>query len=132
MATDFAKELAELDALDRERAASSASSGPTLPPPASGADAPVAAPEPEPLTQWERDNRMANEIGRSIWKNGNARYDPGTMNTQAHYMSDYVYDPDEVEPVDKTHFRRRDKFTNYVEAAARMKSIHGSKKKMMP
>ena len=32
MATDFAKELAELDALDRERAASSASSGPTLPP----------------------------------------------------------------------------------------------------
>ena len=70
MATDFAKELAELDALDRERAASSASSGPTLPPPASGADAPVAAPEPEPLTQWERDNRMANEIGRSIWKNG--------------------------------------------------------------
>ena len=50
------------------------------------------------------------------------------MNTQAHYKSDYVYDPDEVEPVDKTHFRRRDKFTNYVEAAARMKSIHGSKK----
>jgi len=75
--------------------------------------------DPATLTQWQRDNAMANEIGRSLWKNGNARYDPSTMNTRAHYKTDFVWDEDEVEPPDKRFFRKRDNFTAYVEAAAR-------------
>lgn len=132
MAREFAGELAELDRLDEEAralaATTASASSIDLPPPAGAgaANAPPPASNPDAsdaAALWARDNRMMNEIGRSLWKNGNARYDPGTMNIQAHYKDDFEYDPDEIEPVDKTHFRRRDTFTNYVEAAAKMKNI---------
>ena len=31
----------------------------------------------------------------------------------------YVYEEDELDPVDKTHFRKRDTFSQYVEAEAK-------------
>lgn len=130
MATDLAAELAELEAEEkaREEAIAAELARTRRPGKAGGSEHGDASAsgsagdggvDPATLTQWQRDNAMANEIGRSLWKNGNARYDPSTMNTRAHYKTDFVWDEDEVEPPDKRFFRKRDNFTAYVEAAAR-------------
>ena len=130
MATDCAAELAELEAEEkaREEAIAAELARTRRPGKAGGSEHGDASAsgsagdggvDPATLTQWQRDNAMANEIGRSLWKNGNARYDPSTMNTRAHYKTDFVWVEDEVEPPDKRFFRKRDTFTAYVEAAAR-------------
>ena len=127
MEKEFAKELAELRAEDEAAAAALATTS---------GDAPDAATEgggggggqqttwdPDALTSWQKDNRMLNEMGKNIWKNPNPAYDATTMNTRSTSASDYVYDPSEIEPVDKTHCRRRVAFTAYVEVQARANAI---------
>jgi|TARA_B110000977_G_scaffold1486_1_gene2114 hypothetical protein len=121
METDFAVELAELEEeeqIEAERV--SAELGRTKRPGVPGSPkATQRTVDPATLTQWQQDNAMTNEIGRSLWKNANTRYDPTTMNTQAHYKTDFVWNEDEVELPDKKFFRKRDGFTAYVEAAAK-------------
>jgi hypothetical protein len=137
MAKDFAAELAELEAEERDREeAIEAELGKTKRPTRLGVGSEIGSKygvvespagssyrgggiDPSTLTQWQRDNALANEIGRSLWKNGNARYDPTTMQSNGHYKTEFVWDEDEIEPPDKKFFRKRDAFTAYVEAAAR-------------
>lgn len=79
--------------------------------------------DPSTLSQWERDNRMTNQIGANMWRTCNPAYDARSMNTTSVTKAEFTYDPEEIEPVDKTHFRRRDKFTFYVEAAAKSHNL---------
>lgn len=80
-------------------------------------------PDTSRLTPRERDSRLANELGKNMWRKCNPGYVTGTMNTQSRTKSDFTYDPAEVEPVNRANFRRRDEFTNYVEAAAKYNNI---------
>jgi len=79
--------------------------------------------DPSTLTQRQRDTRMANELGKNMWTKCNPGYVAGSMNTMSQAKMDFQYDPSEIEPVDKKNFRRRDTFTNYVEAAAKYSNI---------
>ena len=130
MATDLAAELAELEAEEKAKEEATAAElartrRPGEPGGSEHGDASASASpgdgnmDPATLTQWQRDNAVANEIGRSLWKNGNARYDPSTVNARARYETDFAWDEDETELPDKRFFRKRDAFTAYAEAAAR-------------
>ncbi|ACO62284.1 flagellar associated protein [Micromonas commoda] len=124
MRQDYAKELADLE---REEAEAKAAAE------AAAADATQEGEEewvggretvdPSTLSQWERDNRMTNQIGANMWRTCNPAYDARSMNTTSVTKAEFTYDPEEIEPVDKTHFRRRDKFTFYVEAAAKSHNL---------
>ena len=124
MRQDYAKELADLE---REEAEAKA---------AAEADAAEAAAEgdeewvggretvdPSTLSQRERDNRMTNQIGANMWRTCNPAYDARSMNTTSVTKAEFTYDPEDIEPVDKTHFRRRDNFIFYVEAAAKSHNL---------
>lgn len=58
-----------------------------------------------------------------MWRKCNPGYMSGTMNVQSQSKLDFQYDPSELEPVNRQNFRRRDTFTNYVEAAAKYNNI---------
>jgi hypothetical protein len=79
--------------------------------------------DPSTLSQRERDNRMTNQIGANMWRTCNPAYDARSMNTTSVTKAEFTYDPEDIEPVDKTHFRRRDNFTFYVEAAAKSHNL---------
>lgn len=126
MTNDFAAELAELEAEEEaERDRIELELGKTKRPGVVGGvvggvpASPGPSTDPTTLTMWQKDNAISNEIGRSLWKNANVRYDPSTMNVNTHYKTDFQWLEDEVELPDKKHFRKRDGFTAYVEAAAR-------------
>ena len=81
MATDFAAELAELEAEEKakEEAIAAELARTRRPGKVGGSDASASGSagdgdvDPATLTQWQRDNAMANEIGRSLWLKGYAR-----------------------------------------------------------
>mmetsp|Transcript_4512 Transcript_4512/g.7632 ORF Transcript_4512/g.7632 Transcript_4512/m.7632 type:complete len:155 (+) Transcript_4512:178-642(+) len=73
---------------------------------------------------------MNSTISKSLWSQSN----PGYIVRDGQHMAssfkkEFVYDQEEVDYMrslgylDKTHNRRRDEFTRYVEAAARSKAL---------
>ena len=115
------KELAELEAA--EAAASASAPGGSAATHAATAKPGYAPPDLSNLTQREKDSRLANELGKNMWRKCNPGYVSGSMKVQSQAKNDYQYDPEEVEPVNRANFRRRDTFTNYVEAAAKYNNI---------
>jgi len=90
-------------------------------------DLPVPAPPTRKMTQKEMETKLGLELSKNLWKKLVPGYQIGSHSTQSRFHEDFKYDPSELEPVVKTHCRRRDEFTNYVEAAARYKQMMGKK-----
>ncbi|KAK3239506.1 hypothetical protein CYMTET_50573 [Cymbomonas tetramitiformis] len=80
---------------------------------------PVIPAAPKSMSQQERDAKLGVELSKNLWRRCNPGYSIGSATCQSTAKSDFCYDPEELEPVDKTKNRRRDDFTNYVEASSR-------------
>lgn len=83
------------------------------------------------LDEQEYLRRLQEETSKSIWSFCNSTYDvSGNHMKRSVLNSTHTWDEREVEPVDKTHHRRRDEFTEYVKTKTRfaklMKSIQNS------
>ena len=65
----------------------------------------------------DEDSKLIFEMSKKM----NQRLNPGYTIAPhaATSKADFTYDEDELDPVDKTHFRKRDTFSQYVEAQAR-------------
>ena len=120
----LSKELAELEAAEAAAAGDGHySHTPTETPPATTTSYKPPDTRTSMLSQKEKDTRLANELGKNMWRSSNPGYVSGSMRVQSQAKMDFQYDPEEVEPVNRANFRRRDTFTNYVEAAAKYNNI---------
>mmetsp|Transcript_19801 Transcript_19801/g.62985 ORF Transcript_19801/g.62985 Transcript_19801/m.62985 type:complete len:149 (+) Transcript_19801:184-630(+) len=83
------------------------------------------APKPPTPVMEPQDpqHKLMDDLSRNLWRGSNPGYTLGASRVQSLTKDDFVYDPDELEPCDKTHFRKRDNFTNYIEASARYKLL---------
>eukprot|EP00218_Dolichomastix_sp_CCMP3274_P013698 CAMPEP_0170141772 /NCGR_PEP_ID=MMETSP0033_2-20121228/7217_1 /TAXON_ID=195969 /ORGANISM="Dolichomastix tenuilepis, Strain CCMP3274" /LENGTH=142 /DNA_ID=CAMNT_0010378059 /DNA_START=26 /DNA_END=454 /DNA_ORIENTATION=+ len=94
-------------------------------PTASGPE-PVPMPpkvDPDMLSAEQAERKLGVELSKNMWRRCNPGYNFGSSMGQSVTSSDYNYDPEELEPCDKTNFRRRDGFTMYVEASSRFKLL---------
>ena len=80
-------------------------------------------PPPRELTVEERDHKMLDTLSKHMWRTCNPGYVPNTHKILPKSKEDFAYKVDELDPVDKSFFRRRDNFTKYVEASAMYKLL---------
>ncbi|GAQ90691.1 hypothetical protein KFL_006740050 [Klebsormidium nitens] len=74
------------------------------------------------------EEAIQGEISKNLWR----RVNPGYVEPRRDQMvstgkTAFVYEPDEIEPVSREHFRKRDTFTQYVEASSRYKLLMKAK-----
>mmetsp|Transcript_1594 Transcript_1594/g.2271 ORF Transcript_1594/g.2271 Transcript_1594/m.2271 type:complete len:159 (+) Transcript_1594:188-664(+) len=84
---------------------------------------PPPVPSPKKLTMKEMEAKLSVELSKNLWRRSNPAYNIGSHSTLSTNVETYSYNVAEMEPLDKTHCRRRDEFTNYVEAASRYKQL---------
>ena len=67
----------------------------------------------------DEDSRLVFEMSKKMNSRLNAGYTIVPNYGLSTSKDAYVYEEDELDPVDKTHFRKRDTFSQYVEAEAK-------------
>ena len=75
------------------------------------------------VTENELNMRLQLELSKNMWKRCNPGFNHAAVSTLSTTQEEFLYDEDNIDPVDKTHCRRRDKFTSYVESSARYKLL---------
>ena len=79
--------------------------------------------QPRELTDAEKEEKMLETLSKHMWRTCNPGYQPRTHRVLPQSKEDFSYKMDLVDTVDKTHFRKRDNFTKYVEASSMYKLL---------
>eukprot|EP00899_Mesostigma_viride_P015045 jgi/Mesvir1/23541/Mv18242-RA.1 len=69
------------------------------------------------------EERLAEEMSKNLWSSMGTGFASPSRRMQSTAKAQFTYDEEEVELPDKKNFRKRDDFSNYVEAAARHKMV---------